>query len=146
MKKTILAAVGGVALAFASPGFSQALPLDPGDYWDVTEVTIDDGHFSEYADFLASQWKPNQEFAKSKGWIKGYHVFANAYKRANEPDLYLVTVYDRVPTAAESLAREKEFDAYMKNNSRQRDAQSGVRAKYRKVGGTTMLQELVFTK
>lgn len=146
MKKTILVAIGGVALAFASPGFTQAIPLEPGSYWDVTEVTVDDGHGAEYADFLASQWKPNQEFAKSKGWIKGYHVFGNPYKRANEPDLYLVTVYDRVPTAAESLAREKEFDAYLKSNSRQRDAQSGVRAKYRKVGGTTMLQELVFTK
>lgn len=146
MKKMILAAVGGVALAFAAPGFGQAVPLDPGDFWDVTEVTIDDGHNAEYADFLAKQWKVNQDFAKSKGWIKGYHVFANAYKRDNEPDLYLVTIYDRVPTAAESIARGKEFDAFMKNDTRIRDAQSGARAKYRHVGGTMMLQELVFTK
>ncbi|WP_037503876.1 hypothetical protein [Sphingomonas jaspsi] len=146
MKKTILAALGGVALAFAAPGFGQAIPLDPGDYWDVTEVTVDDGHGAEYADFLASQWKPNQEFAKSKGWIKGYHVFENSYKRANEPDLYLVVVYDRVPTAAESKAREKEFDAYMQKDSRRRDAESGVRAKYRHIGGTSMLRELIFTR
>ena len=146
MKRAMLAALGGVTLTFAVPALPQDIPLDPGDYWDVTEVTIDDGHFSEYADFLANQWKPNQEFAKSKGWSKGYHVFSNDYKRANEPDLYLVVIYDRVPTAAESLAREKEFDAYLKSNSRQRDAQSGVRAKFRHIGGTTMLRELIFKK
>lgn len=146
MKKMILAAVGGVALAFAAPALSQAVPLNPGDYWDVTGVTIDDGHTAEYADFLASQWKPNQEFAKSKGWIKGYHVLANAYKRSDEPDLYLVVVYDRMPTAAEQMAREKEWDAYMKSDFRKRDTQSGMRAKYRKVGGTSLLQELVFNK
>lgn len=146
MNKMILAACGGVALAFATPLFSQAIPLDPGDYWDVTEVTIDDGHNAEYADFLAAQWKPNQEFAKSKGWIKGYHVFANPYKRANEPDLYLVVVYDRIPTAAEDKAREKDMDAFMRRDSRRRDAESGMRAKYRHIGGTTMLREMVFTR
>lgn len=146
MNKSVLAAIGGMALMFSAPVFAQDYPLDPGSYWDVTEVTIDDGHFGDYADFLAGQWKASQEFAKSKGWIKDYHVIANIYKRANEPDLYLVSIYDRVPTAAEQMAREKEFDAFMKNSGRQREAGSAERAKYRHVGGTSMLQELVFKK
>ena len=47
------------------------------------------------------------EFAKSKGWIKAYYILSNNNPRKDEPDLYLVTVSDQMPTPAEQIAREQ---------------------------------------
>ncbi len=105
---------------------------------------IDDGHFGDYADHLAGAYRKSQDFAKSKGWIKDYYILANANKRADEPDLYLVTVFDHVTTPAEDEAREKEINAFLATSARQGDRESGARAKYRKLGGSMLLQELKY--
>lgn len=147
MRKLMLGALGAATMILTSgPAWSQELPLKSGDFWDVGAITIDDGHFGDYADFLASQYRKNMEFQKSKGWIKGYYILANVNKRANEPDLYLVTIFDHVTTPAEDIAREKEANAFLAQTTRQGMAQSGQRATYRHVGSDMLLQEMVWSR
>ncbi len=144
MKKALMAALGAATLAFAMPAAAQDYPVRGGDFWEVAEITIDDGHFGDYADHLAGLYRKTEDFAKSRGWIKSYHILANVHKRANEPDLYLVTISDHVTTPAEDDARSKEMNAYLASTSRQQDAQSAARAKFRHLGGTMLLQELIY--
>ena len=146
MRKTMIAALGAATMLFAAPAAAQDIPLTSGNFWNVSEITIDDGHFATYADHLAGQYRKSMDFQKSKGWIKDYYILANNNKRAGEPDLYLVTIFDHVTTPAEDLAREKEINAYMAQTSRQADANSGDRAKYRHLGGNMLLQEQVYKK
>jgi len=146
MRKMILTALGAATMFVAAPAPAQEVPLVPGDYWEITEIDILDGQFSAYADYLADRWRRNQEFGKSKGWIKDYMVFGTVNARADEPDLYLVAVYERQPSAAEQMAREKEFDAFMKTDSRREDAAFAGRATMRKVGGSMLLQRLRFRR
>jgi len=146
MKTSLFAAAAAVALTFAVPAIAQDVPLKGGNFWNIAEVTIDDGHFADYADHLAGQYRKTQDFAKSKGWIKDYYILSNVNKRADEPDLYLVTITDHITTPAEDEAREKEFNAFLATSARQQDAQSGVRAKFRKLGGNFLLQELLYKK
>jgi len=142
MYKTMLTALGAATIAMASPATAQDFPLKNGNFWNVAEITIDDGHFGDYADHLAGNYRKTQDFAKSKGWIKDYYILANINKRADEPDLYLVTITDHITTPAEDEAREKEFNAYLQTSARQGDRESGARAKFRKLGGNFLLQEL----
>ena len=144
MRKMMLAALGAATIAYAFPAAAQDLPLVGGDYWDVTSVKIDDGHFGDYADFLAGQFRKENEFAKSKGWIKAYYIFGNNNVRKDEPDLYLVTVSDRLPTPAEQISRNKELNAYMATDDRKSLAGSGQRATYRHITGDMLLQQLVW--
>lgn len=146
MKKIALAALGAVTMILAMPAAAQEYPVIGGDFWDVTEVTIDDGHFGDYADFLGTKWRKQEEFAKSKGWTKGYYILANVNKRGNEPDLYLVRIFDHVPNAIEGRARDKEMNAYLASTSRQMDAESAGRAKFRHIGSSQLLQEMVWAK
>lgn len=146
MRKIMLAALGAATMAFAVPAAAQDIPLKTGNFWNVSEITIDDGHFSTYADYLAGQWRKQEEFSKSKGWIKDYYILSNNNKRAGEPDLYLVEIFDHMTTPAEDLVREKEMNAFMAQTSRQGEAGSGDRAKYRHLGGNMLLQELVNRK
>ena len=69
MRKMMLAALGAGMMLVSAPVAAQDLPLVGGDYWDVTSIKIDDGHFGDYADFLAGQFRKENDFAKSKGWI-----------------------------------------------------------------------------
>lgn len=146
MKSLMLCALGAVTIAFANPAAAQDNPLKGGNFWTIAEITIDDGHFSDYADHLAGSYRKNLDFSKSKGWIKNSFILSNVNKRAGEPDLYLVTISDRVTSPAEDEAREKELNAFLATTSRDQDKQSGVRAKYRKLGGAMLLQELLYKK
>ena len=137
MRKTMIAALGAATMLFAFPAPAQDFPIMGGDYWTVAEITIDDGHFGDYADHLAGLYRKSIDFQKSKGWIKASYILANVNKRAGEPDLYLVTIADRPA---------KETNAYLQSSARQADTQSGARAKYRHLGGSMLLQEQVFRK
>jgi hypothetical protein len=146
MRKTMIAALGAATMLFAAPAVAQELPLVTGDFWNVAEITIDDGAFGEYADHLAGQYRKSMDFQKSKGWIKDYYILSNNNKRTGEPDLYLVTIFDHVTTPVEDIAREKEINAFLAEDSRKAIAGSGARAKYRKLGGNLLLQELDYRK
>ncbi len=146
MNRLMLTALGVATLAFAVPAAAQDYPLTGGDFWTVAEISIDDGHFGDYADHLSGLYRKTEDFAKSKGWIKGYHILSNVNKRSGEPDLYLVTIADRIATPAEDQARETEMNAYLSNDVRKRDSQSAARAKFRHLGGSMLLQEMLYKR
>ncbi len=146
MRKLVLAAVAAGMMTWAIPAAAQELPLKSGDFWDVGAITIDDGHVGDYSDFLAGQYRKNMEFQKTKGWIKGYYILSNVNKRAGEPDLYLVTIFDHVTTPAEDLAREKDMNAFLQQSTRQGIAASGQRATYRHLGSDMLLQQMDWSK
>jgi len=145
MRKLMFGALGAATMLCAVPVSAQELPVKSGDFWDVSAVSIDDGHFGDYADYLAGQYRKNMEFQKSKGWIKDYYILANGNKRAGEPDLYLITVFDHVTTPAEDIQREKEANAFLQQTTRQGMAGSGQRATYRHLGSDMLLQQMVWS-
>ncbi|MDN3919342.1 hypothetical protein [Roseateles violae] len=145
MKKALMSGLLSMAaLLSASPAWSSDWPMSPGDYWEMTGVRLKDGGALGYAKFLAGEWKANQEFAKSKGWIKGYAVLSNVYNRKGEPDLYLVTITDRLVTGAESEKRDDEYMAWKKKSTAQMQKESGDRLEIREIEGSQLLQELKF--
>jgi len=146
MYRSVLFALCASTIAFAVPAAAQDYPLKGGNFWNVAEITIDDGHAGDYADHLAGAYRKNIDFSKSKGWMKNSYILSNVNKRAGEPDLYLVTISDHVTTPAEDEAREKELNAFLATTTRDQDKQSGVRAKYRKLGGNMLLQEMLYKR
>jgi hypothetical protein len=119
-------------------------PVVLGDYWEVTGVKLKDGGGLIYANHLAGEWRANQEFAKSKGWIKGYLLFQNSYPRAGEPDLYLVTIRSYVESGTETEQRNAEFMEWKKKTVAQMEKETGDRAEYREIVDNFLLQELKF--
>jgi hypothetical protein len=145
MRKIMLAALGAATIASAVPASAQELALKTGEFWDVGAISVDDGHFPDYVDFLAGEFRKRNDFAVSKGWLKGYHILSNINPRDGEPDLYLVTIFDHQTSPAEDIQREKEMNAFMAQTTRQNAAGSGHRATYRKQKGDMLLQELTWS-
>ncbi len=146
MYRSVLFALCASTIAFAVPAAAQDYPLKGGNFWIVTEITVDDGHAGDYADYLAGAFRKNTDFSRSKGWIKNSYILSNVNKRSGEPDLYLITISDHVTTPTEDEAREKELNAFLATTARDQDKQSGVRAKFRKLGGSMLLQELLYKR
>jgi hypothetical protein len=151
MNKWITRMVAVLTLGLSSAIFATSVladewPMVEGDLWDVSGIEIKDGGGLAYANFLAGEWRENQEFAKSKGWIKGYMVFANTYPRPDEPDLYLVTITDKIVSGAESEKRSEEYMAWRKKTIAQMQKEGGDRAEFREVTTNFLLEEMKFRK
>ena len=127
-----------------TPAWAGDYPMVPGDFYEITGVKLKDGGGLAYAKFLASEWKADQDFAKSKGWIKSYMVLSNNYARKGEPDLYLVTVSDRLPSGQEGDKRNDEYVAWKKKSAMQMEKESGNRLEIREIETSSLLQELNF--
>jgi len=144
VKGMAVLALGASTLIMASGALADEWPFVGGDYWEVTGIDVKDGGSWKYTNWLASEWRKDAEFAKSKGWIKDYKVIANVYSRSDEPDLYLIRIREDVPSGAEGEKRQKEYMAWQKKSLEKLVGESGNRAEYREVMSSSLLQELNF--
>ena len=99
---------------------------------------VDDG----YTRPGPGQWRKDQEFAKSKGWIRGYTVFASYHARKDAPNVYLVTMTDRLPAGPEGEKRQQEYMAWRTARIAQMEKEAGDRAELRGLGSNLPPQEL----
>ncbi len=145
MQKLIMGALAATVLAWSVPAAAQELPIKSGHFWDVGAITIDDGHFPQYADFLALQYRENMEFRKLKGLIKSSCILSKVNKGKDGPDLYLVTIFDHMTTPADDIRCNRKINGFLAQNTRDSAAQSGQRATYRHLGSGMLLQEMVWS-
>lgn len=145
MSRVNWVAAAAAAFVLAMPAAAQDNPSlwKAGQYWDVSGITVKEGHGLKYAQHLANVWAKQQDFAKSKGWISGYHVLSNSYPREGEPDLYLVVIFDRMVGEEEGEKRGDEMRAHMQTTMEKMQAEAGQRAEYRTLNSNMLLRELV---
>lgn len=135
-----------LSLAFAMPAVAQDDPFVGGDYVEVTGVSIDDGHYLDYATFLAGYYRSQEQYAVSQGWQTSWELLANVHKRKGEPDLYLIRRYKSLPEGAEGDRRSANIRDHVKQSDAQMQAASGDRAKFRHIDATQLLQVMTFRK
>jgi hypothetical protein len=122
----------------------EAPPFIGGDYWEVTGIKTADGAGLKYARWLAGEWRKNSEFSKSQGWVKDFMVISNVHARSDEPDLYLITVFENMTTVEEDEERRKKYMDWVKKSMDKMAEESGNRADYRTVMSTSLLQHMKF--
>jgi hypothetical protein len=144
MKKLLIAAALSAATLTLAPtaASGQASVYAPGSYWSVQGIHIEPGQFENYMDYLADRYRKNQDFAKAQGWISGYRMLVNVNKRADEPDMYLITEFARMPDAKEQVERDAMVERNLRETARQAEQASGQRVSMRKLGSNVLLQEL----
>ena len=138
-----------VVILFSASAMSVAQaqdepPFIPGDYWEVTGIKLADGGGLRYARWLAGEWRKNSEFAKSQGWIKDFMVISNVHDRSDEPDLFLIRVFENMATVEEGEERRKKYMEWAKKSMDKMAEESGNRAEYRTIMSTTLLRHMKF--
>ena len=145
MRKFGLIAVAAALLIATQPAVSQQYPnpYKVGDHWTVTGVHVKPGGGLKIAKDIAKVWQKQQDFAKTKGWISGYKILVNSYPRESEPNIYLITMTDRLATPDEVDARGVEMRAFMNMTGEQMQAAAAGRAEFSSPGSTSLLREWV---
>jgi hypothetical protein len=147
LKRLALGMVGGLLLAVSLPATAQEEnPWKAGNYWNVSGIHVKDGGGLKYAQFLATQWVKNQEYARSQGWISDFMVLSNTHPRQGEPDLYLITIAPSLPSSDEADKRGRMMREFNKSTLAQMQAQSAGRAEMRELGSQMQLRQLVLRK
>lgn len=147
MKANYFGVLAVILLSVSAMSIAQAQEEPPfigGDYWEVTGIKTADGGGLKYARWLASEWRRNSEFAKSQGWIKDFMVMSNVHGRSDEPDLYLIAVFENMATVQENEKRRKTYLDWAKKSMDKMAEESGNRAEYRTVMSTSLLQHMKF--
>jgi len=143
---TLLVATTLLGVAALAPANAQRSAVEPGNYVTIAHIKTLDGHSEEYIDWLKGKWQAERNWAKSKGYELDYHILQNLNPRGDEADLELVIIFKDWPSNAEAKRRQDELVAMMKMDEHAMDAASGDRTKMRKLMGSTLYQELNFTK
>lgn len=147
VKQMVLAVVGALLLTVSLPAAAQdENPWKAGNYWNVSGIHLKDGGQLKYAQYLATEWVKNQEYAKAQGWISDFMVLSNAYPREGEPNLYLITISASLPSSDEADKRGRMMREFNKSTIAQMQAQSAGRLEIREVGSQMLLRQLVLRK
>lgn len=135
-----------IVFAYSMPALADDYPVKPGDYVEVSMITVDDGHDLEYLNYLSGLWRRNQDYAKAQGWITGYEILSNENKRPGEPDMLLVTRFKEFAGSDEAQRRDDMMRAQMKMTDAEMQAASAGRAQYRHVIGSQLWRAWIWKK
>ncbi|WP_067677309.1 hypothetical protein [Tsuneonella dongtanensis] len=148
MMKLGLAALGAAALVVSVPAFAQddPYPLVGGDYVEVTGIELSDGAALRYAQWLAGEWRANEDFFVAQGWNTRYELLTNEFPRKGEPDIYIVRYFPKFIDNAEGEKRRKIMMERYKRTEQKLQEESAGRATYRTVGGSMLLRKQEWKK
>jgi hypothetical protein len=139
--KLAAALLGTVALAGSA--MAQEVPVKDGSVWVASRIDVLPGQMPAYLDYLATEWKKQQEWGKTEGHILSYRVLRTNHRRNDEADLILLTEYKDYFTVAQQEAIGKKYQAATGMGPRQGAAGNLAREKIRSLMGSTEFQELI---
>ena len=143
MKSLMIGAAMVMASISAAPAVAQESSYRPGTVWEASRIKVMPGQFENYMDWLAKNWKRNQEALKAEGMVIDYHVLATNNRRNDEPHLILIIEYKDYMTTAQLEAMRKKVNPLMAQDDRSGATAGAVRGAMREQIGTTQYQELI---
>jgi len=100
LKKTVAAALLSLGVVFAglSTYAQMQRPYRDGSVWNVAFIKMKPGMESAYLNYLANDWKREQEAFKKEGLILSYKVLATEAHGTTDWNLLLMTEYKDMAT------------------------------------------------
>lgn len=149
MRILLSTAIAVAALGMAVPQVmaqDNPWPFESGEYVEVTGIDINDGAALKYAQWLAGEWRANEDFAVAQGWLNSYELLTNVHPRKGEPDFYIIRRFNTFIDNAEADRRDKIMMERYKRTEAKLQEESAGRATYRTVDGEILLRKLEWKK
>ena len=135
-----LSVVGAAALTVHA---QVKRPYRDGTVWNVTFVRMKPGMDTAYLNYLASDWKRNQEAAKKEGLIVSYKVLST---EAHSPDDWNLILMTEVKDLASMEANQDKADALsqkMVGDDQKQMQGYKDRSEIREITGVRLAREIV---
>ena len=137
--------IGVIGLVLSAAIFSTTVYADGRNYNDgpvveISSIRTVDGHFDDYMQWLATNWKKQEEAAKKAGLITKYQVLVAQPQGPNDPDILLIVEYKNW-AALDGLGGKFDAVSAQVEGSLEKANQSEVdRAKIRTILGAKTVQ------
>src|SRR5271169_1745064 len=97
----VIAVLAFAAMLLPNLSLAQSMPVRPfhdGPVWDITFIKAKPGLGLNYMNWLATEWKTEQEALKKAGLILNYMVVETESHNPNDFDLMLMIQYKDLAT------------------------------------------------
>lgn len=144
IKRTAGFSLAAILLIVGVSVFAQVnRPYQNGSVWNIAFIRMKPGMETAYLNYLAGQWKANQEVAKKEGIILSYKVLSVEGHTPGEWNLMLMTEYKNLATME---ANEDKADALAQktigNDEKQMQGYKD-RSEIREVMGDRLAREVI---
>jgi len=136
-----------VAMLLPASSFAQAAPARPfhdGTVWGIAFVKAKPGVGLNYMNWLATEWKTEQEALKKAGLILNYMVIETESHSPNDFDLMLMVEYKDLATMeANQDKAEAVANQALNSNDQKMIAGYQERASWREIIGNRLARQIV---
>jgi len=144
INRTLISSLAVSLLLLGVSVFAQAnRPYRNGSVWDVGFIRMKPGMETAYLNYVATDWKRNQEELKKDGQILSYKVLQTESHGATDWNLMLLTEYKDMATKEANEAKEDAlYQRVIGNDDKQRQGYR-ERLEIREVMGNRLAREVV---
>ena len=143
----IIAALAFAAMLLPNLSPAQAMPVRPfhdGPVWNITFVKGKPGLELKYMEYLASDWKTEQEALKKAGLILNYMVIQTEAHSPSDFDLMLMTEFKDLATMEANQDKAEAVSTQALNSNDQKMiAGYQERASWREIIGDRLAREII---
>jgi hypothetical protein len=143
----VLALLAFAAMLLPALSLAQSAPVRPfhdGPVWAITFVKAKPGVGLKYMEYLATDWKTEQEAVKKAGLILNYMVIETEAHSPTDFDLMLMTEYKDLATMEANQDKEEAvIDQALNSNDQKMIAGYQERASWREILGTRLAREII---
>jgi hypothetical protein len=148
MTNMLRAVAVAVFAAMLLPALSQAQiperPFHDGPVWDIAFIKATPGVGLNYMNWLATDWKTEQEALKKAGLILDYKVITTEAHGTNDWDIMLMTEFkDLASLESQQDKREEVADKATNSNDKKMIAGYEERAHWREIVGDRLAREII---
>jgi len=143
----VIAVLAFAAMLLPALSLAQSMPVRPfhdGPVWEITFVKAKPGVGLKYMEFLATEWKTEQEALKKAGLILNYMVIGTEAHSPSDFDLMLMIEFKDLATM-EANQDKIEAVSMQALNSNDKKMIEGYqeRANWREIIGDRLAREII---
>jgi hypothetical protein len=143
-KRTLIGSLVLAVLIVGVSVFAQVnRPYHNGSVWDIAYIRMKPGMETAYLNYLAGQWKANQEAAKKEGLIVSYKVIGVEGHGTGDWNLMLMTEYKDLATMEANEDKGDALAQKMIGNDEKQMQGYKDRSEIREVMGNRLGREIV---
>src|SRR5271165_1639145 len=135
------------AMLLPNLSLAQTAPVRPfhdGPVWEITFVKAKPGVGLKYMNFLATEWKTEQEALKKAGLILKYMVIGTESHSPTDFDIMLMTQYKDLATMEANQDKEEAVtNQALNSNDQKMIAGYQERANWREIIGNRLAREII---
>ena len=143
-KRVLVGPLVVLLLLLGATVFAQvSRPYRNGTVWNVGFIRMKPGMESAYLNYIATDWKRNQEALKKAGLIVSYKVLTTEPHNPGDFNIMLMTEYKDLATMEANEAKEDALNQQVVGNDEKQRQGYRERLEIREVMGGRLAREIV---